>query len=659
MLGGFEAMSDTAPLPLPTRKSAAILAYLAAAADRPVRRDALASMLWGGTGLDHARNNFRQALASLRQALGVHAELLSSDRETIMLRGAGVDTDITHFETLAGSNSPADLDAALSAYRGDFLAGFDAVGVRDFASWRLREAARLRGRAIDLLLTLLRSQEGSNSGSENSWKYAHRLLELDPLQEPAYRHLMRYHAERGQVALALDQYANCQEALRRAGLTPTAETARMRQALISKHSEDGAPGEEKGNRRAVPSRDDAEVGLRHNLPSLVVLPFVNVSNDAEQGYLADGLAEELMSALARISRLFVIARNSAFAYKDRPIDLRQIGRELGVRYVLEGSVRKSGDRIRVTCELAEARTAIRVWSERFDSDLVNLFDLQDRIAEAVAGAIEPRLREAEIKRAARKPTQSLDAYDLYLRALPHHYANTKQASDRSIALLRLAIDRDADFSLAKAMAAWSMMIRDVEGWLEPGDREWGARLATEALADSSDDPLTLRYAGQAIAWLRQDRSRGVAAIERALLLNPNSAQVVNSAAWTLLYAGRSERAVSLFSRAIRLSPLDPELSYFFSGLAYAQLTAQRYAEAHGAAERAVAEMPHRATGHRALVAALVALGRTEEARSAAARFTQACPSGARVFACRVAAAFTDAAFVDSMITGLRKAGLPE
>jgi adenylate cyclase len=394
-------------------------------------------------------------------------------------------------------------------------------------------------------------------------------------------------------------------------------------------------------------------------PSIVVLPFDNTNGDPEQDYFADGMTAEITSALTRMHWLFVIAHNSAFTYKGKAVDVRQIGRELGVRYVLEGTVRRAGERIRITCQLVEAENGVYIWAEHFDGVLGDVFDLQDRLTEIVAGALEPSLSQAEIRRVRQKPTNNLSAYDLYLRAQPHHYAQTREGSDAALNLLRDAVRVDPSFSLAKAFAAYTMIMREVQGWIMPGEREEGAKLAREALSDTRDDAMILRLAGQAVSWLAHDRERGVAAIERALLLNPNSAQTNSGAAWTLLYVAQPNRAISLFQRAMRLSPLDPELSYFLSGLGYAYIMMGRYEEALEVGRRAVAEMPMRATGHRVVVVALHALGRTEGAIRAGEYYMRMCPTGARVFATRIMGEFVDSTFHHVMIAGLRGGGLPE
>jgi adenylate cyclase len=394
-------------------------------------------------------------------------------------------------------------------------------------------------------------------------------------------------------------------------------------------------------------------------PSLVVLPFENMSGNPDQAYFADGMVEEITSALSRIRWLFVIARNTAFTFRGRAVDAREVGRALGVRYVLEGSVRRAGGQVRISCQLVETATAHHVWTERFDGDMADVFALQDRVAEAVAGAIEPSLRLAEIERARRKQTENLDAYDLYLRALPHHYAKTQADNDACMVLLRRAITLDPGFSLAKAFLAFSVVQQEIQGCSAPDERGEGIRLAREALAAPGDDPATLRCAGQAIAWLVHDRAAGWAALERALTLNPNSAQVLGSAGWVLNYLGMADRAVEIFDRAVRLSPLDPEMAFFLAGRGMACLMLGQHAEALDAGMRSIPLQPGRATGYRVVIAALHALGRGEEARAIAARYVAANPPGARVFASRIRHLFADEQFNALLIDALRQAGLPE
>jgi TolB-like protein/Tfp pilus assembly protein PilF len=393
-----------------------------------------------------------------------------------------------------------------------------------------------------------------------------------------------------------------------------------------------------------------------NWPSLVVLPFANLSGEAEQDYFADGMTEELTTALTQIRWFFVIARNSAFTYKGRTVDLRQVGRELGVRYVLQGSVRKAGSRVRIAAQLAEARTAHNLWVERFDGTMENIFELQDRVAEAVAGAIEPNLKAAEIGHSAAKPTESLDAYDLYLRALPHLYSNERAGSDAALALLHQAIALDPNFALAKGQLGLTHINRKVQGW--SGSDEWaeGIRMSREALAAARDDPSTLRMSGNAIGYLAHDFEAGLAAVRRALVLNPNSAQVLNSAAWAHNHACLPESAIPLFERAMRLSPLDPEMPYMMSGIGMAHLIAGNPAAAIPWGERSVQQGAAWGAGHRVLIASLVLAGRVADAQAAVSAFQSIIPQTRKLDT--ILTTWRSREFAERYVAALRAAGLP-
>lgn len=248
-----------------------------------------------------------------------------------------------------------------------------------------------------------------------------------------------------------------------------------------------------------------------DLPPLVVLPFANLSGTAEQDYFANGITEELTTALSRNRWFFVIACGSVFTYKGRAVDVRQVGRDLGARYVLEGSVRKASDRVRISTQLIETEAAHHVWANRFEGALNDIFELQDRVTGAVAAVIEPNLRKAEIERSAKKPTESLDTYDLYLRALPQVWSNTRAGSDAAIALLDRARAIDPGLILAKATGAWLRVFRKSQGWSSPEEWEMGAALAGQVLVAAPDDPSALKLAGIAMARLGRDYGAGLAA----------------------------------------------------------------------------------------------------------------------------------------------------
>ena len=298
-------------------------------------------------------------------------------------------------------------------------------------------------------------------------------------------------------------------------------------------------------------------------PSLAVLPFENMSGDPEQDYFADGVVEDIITALSRVRWLFVIARNSSFIYKGRSIDTRQAGRELGVTYVLEGSIRKAGQRVRLSGQLIEAATGRHIWADKIDGDLADIFDLQDRITASVVVAVEPRLRSAEIERAQRKPTEHLGAYDLYLRALPHLAAYTKEGFSDAETLLGHAIAIDPTYADALAALAECHVRKTVNGW--SADREESVRaacdLAARAVASDPDNAAVLATAAWATSTLGVRFEQALELADRALRLHPNSMQVRSFCGWVFNYFGQSERAIEQFEEARRLSPVDPR-SYF-------------------------------------------------------------------------------------------------
>ena len=277
-----------------------------------------------------------------------------------------------------------------------------------------------------------------------------------------------------------------------------------RSAAVS--TEPDAPGKTIGEAPALPDR-----------PSIAALPFLNLSGDIEQEYFTDGVVEDIITSLSRNRWLFVIARNSSFTYKGRAVDVKQVGRELGVRYVLEGSVRKAAHKVRITGQLIDATTGAHLWAERFESALDDIFELQDQVTEAVVGAIAPQLERAEIERAKRKPTESLDAYDYYLRGMAHLHLGSRESIDAALGQFNHALMRDPNFASGYAMAAWCYFWRKVNGWMtdRPGEIAEGARLARRAVDLGRDDAVALTRGGHALAHLTDDVAGGIALLDRA------------------------------------------------------------------------------------------------------------------------------------------------
>ena len=362
-------------------------------------------------------------------------------------------------------------------------------------------------------------------------------------------------------------------------------------------------------------------------PSIAVLPFANMSCDPEQEYFADGVVEEIITALSSLRWLFVIDRNSSFTFKGPAVDVRRVGRELGVRYVLEGSVRKSSDRVRVTGQLIDTATGTHLWADRFDGTLEDIFDLQDRITERVVGAIAPRVEQAEIERARRKPTESLDAYDYYLRGLARAYLGNRESIVEAQKLLARASELDPHFARAYGAASWCCFWRRVNGWSPNRAVEVAeaARLARCVVQSGNDDAEALSWGGLGLAHVVHDVEEGVAMIDRALALNANLGAAWSASGWVRTLTGQPDLAIEHLAHAMRLSPLDPLMFLMHTGTSAALFAAARYEEAFSAALRAFREQPNFVPAVRLMAANAAFCGRREEARKAIARACQLDP----------------------------------
>jgi TolB-like protein len=362
-------------------------------------------------------------------------------------------------------------------------------------------------------------------------------------------------------------------------------------------------------------------------PSITVLPFLNLSGDPEQEYFADGVVEDIIVALSRIRWLFVIARNSSFTYKGQAVDIQGVSQDLGVRYVLEGSVRKCGNKVRITGQLIDATSATHLWAEHFEGQLDDIFELQDRITESVVGAIAPQLERAEIERAKRKPTDSLDAYDHYLRGMAKLHRGSREAIDEALPMFYQAIELDPEYASAYGMAAWCHFWRKLNGWMTDRTAEIaeGARLARLAVTLGRDDAVALTRGGHAIAHLAGDVDAGIALLDRARLLNPNLVPAWYLGGILRALRGEPDNAIKDLTHAVRLSPLDPEMFRMQIGMALAHFFAGRLDLAADWAEKALGNLPT-LLAPMAVVAASHALsGRMDKAQQAMRHLTELDP----------------------------------
>jgi TolB-like protein/class 3 adenylate cyclase len=404
--------------------------------------------------------------------------------------------------------------------------------------------------------------------------------------------------------------------------------------------------------KAVPALPDK--------PSIAVLPFQNMSGDPEQEYFADGMVEDIITGLSRSKTLFVIARNSTFTYKGNAVDIKLVGRELGVRYVLEGSVRKSGNKVRITGQLIEASTLAHLWADRFDGVLEDVFDLQDRVTTSVIAAILPQVERAEIDRAQRKPTESLQAYDYYLRALAASYRYSREANLEVMELSRAANRVDPDFALSYALAAFSLSSRKAFGWSTDmaGEIAQTRQLSAKATELERDDARVLALAGFPLAYVAGEVERAAVLVRQAVQIDPNLGLARMWMGWINVYLGEHEAAIEQLEIAQRLNPLDPRRYGAWTAMAYAHFFAGRHEEASRLAEIATRQQPNYLAGLRIMMACYAVTGRLDEARASCAAVMKIVPSQ-RLSGDKAWAPFQRPQDMQKLREAYRAAGMPE
>jgi len=641
LLGGFSASSlGGKAVEISGKKNQALLAYLVLNPGRKFTREKLVSLLWSERGEAQARASLRQVLAALRHDLGQSASTLSADSDSVAVEPQIITTDVAAFERLARSDAVADLREATRLYEGDLL---DGIAVRDsaFEEWLAAERSRLRETAIDCLTRLLEQQTGPEAIATGQ-----RLLALDPLRERSHRALMRSYAAESQRDLALRQYRACRDLLRKElQVEPSRETEALRREIE-------AGGEPTATSRA---REISETEHRPALPlpdrpSIAVLPFQNLSGDPEQAYFADGLTEDLITDLSTVPGLFVIARNSSFAYKGTAVDVRQIARELGVQYVLEGSARRAASRVRINVQLIDALGGGHLWVDRFDRDLVDIFAVQDEVVAKIVEALAGRLTAAGLRERYRPA--SPEAYDLCVRGRAQ-WVHSVDAGVTARPLFERAIELDPNYSEAYRYLATGHCM----SWLHMGGpmhpfRERAVSLARKAVDLDPNDSgahwmLALIILYERL-WDESERE-----FQLALRLNPNDADAWSNLSDLKVMEGKGAEAVDCCQKALRLNPRPSSSYYWDLGQAY-------YAAGnHEAAVKALRhESTYRTSSRRILAAALAQTGRLEEAQLEARLFLVNNPHF-RLGHWIETQPFRDLAMKNKFIEGYRMAGLPE
>ena len=395
--------------------------------------------------------------------------------------------------------------------------------------------------------------------------------------------------------------------------------------------------------------------------SLAVLPFIGMGHDPEQEYFSDGMVEEITMALSRVPRLIVIARDSSFTYKGRTVDIQQVGRELDVQYVLTGSVRRAGSRVRISGQLIDAATRAQIWADHFEGSFDDIFGLQDQVTGGVVGAVVPRLEDAEIQRSHRKITGNLNAYDYYLRSLGAFHRGTKETNDEALRLAKRAIELDSEFAPAYGLAALCYTQRKLRGWtrISSHDVAETTRFALRSAALGNHDPVALGFAGVSLVFVSHDLEAGAAMIDRALELNPNLTNVLHWSAWVKIWLGDPEGSIEHVMRAMRLSPLDPFMPLMQAAVAHGHFFASRHAEAVMWAAKALSLQPEHYAALRVSAASNAFSGNTVQALNAVERLQCVDPK-LRVSNLRdVLGPHRRPDYLAKYEEGLRRAGLPE
>ena len=394
-------------------------------------------------------------------------------------------------------------------------------------------------------------------------------------------------------------------------------------------------------------------------PSIAVLPFQNMSGDPEQEYFTDGMVEDIITALSRFKSLFVIARNSSFTYKGKAVDIKQVGRELGVRYVLEGSVRKAGGKVRITGQLIEAATGAHLWADRFDGPLDDIFELQDKVTSSVVAAIAPRLEQAEIDRSEREPTESLDAFDLYYRAIQSFRRFTRQGNEEALRLARQAISLDPSFAAAYGVALACYTQRHDENWLKDDDVAEGKQYALRAIEVGADDAFALARAAHFFSIILRDAGTAEVIADQAIAVNPNLAEALRIRGWVSSLLGQHERAIEQFHYAMRLNPLDPQIYFADGGLALANFLLRRFEVALSWATKSLARQKNYVPGQRYAMMSYAMLGRIADAQIMLARLREAGNISMTISQIRKRIAHWRQEDAELYIEACRIAGVPE
>jgi TolB-like protein/DNA-binding SARP family transcriptional activator len=597
LLGTLRVHGPAGEVPLAARKARALLAYLALRRGDAVPRATLTGLLWGDRSEDQARASLRQTLSALRRELGAAATCLTTNQDSVGLQQSGVWVDVAAVEVAARESSTERLEAAAALFHGELLEGL-ALNEPAFDQWLLTERERVRALMLRVWTDLVMALD--NAGRiEDALTHGARALSLDPFQEHLHRLMMGLYMKQGRFDAALAQFEQCRRTLldqlnampAQATLELLAEVkARRRQprsnpAIPSALSSGVASGMAahttvvaEGASPVAPAAPAFLAAVPTDLalperPSIAVLPLTNMSADPAQEFFSDGISEDIITELGRYGELFVIARNSSFAFKHAQIDSRDVGRKLGVRYLLEGSVRKMGSRIRVTAQLVDTLQATQVWADRYDRDVIDLFEIQDELTRSIVSTVKGRMDATVVARAVRKPISNLSAYECVLRgqALVHQFTQGSLGEARR--LLEIAIQLDPDMARAYGWLAYVQAYETLYWEMSAQGLDSACQVAQRGLALDANDNRCHLALGLACLFLQAFEKAGHH-VSRACALNPNDDLSMIEAARFKMYTNQAAEGAELVRRALRQNPFHP--NWYWNVLARCLHTAKHY-----------------------------------------------------------------------------------
>ena len=659
LLGGFLAcLASGQAIDVAGKKNRALLAYLALNPGKSFSREKLVGLLWSDRGDAQARSSLRQALVALRRDLAeADPGILIAKGDTVAIAPSAISTDVAKFERLAASTTRDDLRQAAALYEGDLM---DGTAGRDpaYEEWLSTERGRLREIAVSTLARLSRQQSGVEAVAT-----ATHLIALDLLREASHRALMEIHAAQGQRDQAIRQYQACREVLRRElGVEPSPETeALYRQVSEGKYRQAASSQQSAPTRAAAsPPVEQSPLSL-DDKPSIAVLPFTNMSGDAEQDYLADGITENIINGLSRFRDLFVIARDSTFTYKGKAVKVQDVSRELGVRYVLGGSAQWSRTGVRISAHLVDGATGRDLWAERYDRDAQDVLAVQDEVTQMIVGALATsyggRLRKAWQHRGGGAGPQDLQAIDYFQRGQQFLNHFTREDTERAREYFAKAAELDPGYAKPWAKMSMSHLVDAMFGWSKDPAESWARVLEYATIAVERDDDEAWGHWALAGYYHHLNQyDRAIAEYQTALELNPNDADVLTDFGWCLNYAGRHQEGLEMALKAMRLNPHYPD--WYVMQLGQIYFDARQY-------EKAIAtfdSLPNLETILIQLCSAAshANLGHAEAAQHAVRRALELDPQATvSRWANPEMAQYKDPKDLEHFRDGLRKAGLPE